>query len=247
MNVLEFDILPEDYAKQLGLIVLQSDVTIEDEFRFYLDDVNASLLVSRIPFENSVTVESLKQMQGHLSDSMSLFPINVEFDCLGYACTSGALHIGTETITDIVSAVRPCAATSNPMHAAIAAMNHMGIGKIAYLAPYSQLVSQTMIDHFEANDIQVADAATFDEAQDKIVGLISPESIKKAATNLLGNSAAEAVFIACTNMKCAQVIPAIEESTGVVALSSNQVLAWHMAALSNIPMSKENKGKLFTY
>ncbi|MFT6046680.1 MAG: maleate isomerase [Arenicella sp.] len=245
MKTLEYDKLAVDHTLRLGLIVLQSDVTIEDEFRYFYQGLPISLLANRIPFENEVTVETLKQMQAHIISSMSLFPLDTQFDCLGYGCTSGALHIGHQAIAQLVDSARPCAATSNPMLAAIAAMHHIKAKKIAYLAPYSVDVSQTMVDEFEKNNIEVVTAATFNESQDRNVGLISPKSTKRACLKLINDAAVDAVFISCTNVKSAHIIPQIEEATGVVAMSSNQVLAWHMLRLANYQEPVANRGSLF--
>ncbi|MFT5113387.1 MAG: maleate isomerase [Parasphingorhabdus sp.] len=245
MKMLEFDVLPENYVRRLGLIVLQSDVTIEDEFRYFFEGIPVSLMVNRIPFENEVTIETLKQMEGHLTTSMSLFPLDAEFDSMGYGCTSGSLHIGDESIAKLVKESRPCESVSNPMLAAITAMRHIGAKNIAYLAPYSEEVSQTMIDEFERHDIHVEVAATFNEKYDKIVGRISPDSIRQASIELVKGQNVDAVFVACTNMKCAHIIPFIEQETGIVATSSNQVLAWHMAQLSGLAGLITNKGRLF--
>ena len=52
------------------------------------------------------------------------------------------------------------------------------------------------------------------------------------------------MFVACTNMKCADVIADIERDTGTVALSSNLVLAWDMARLANVPLRLDGYGRL---
>ena len=66
MDKINYELLARDYTKYLGLIVLQSDVTIEDEFRYYYQNQPVSLMVNRIPFENEVTAETLKKMEGHI-------------------------------------------------------------------------------------------------------------------------------------------------------------------------------------
>ena len=245
MDKLDFKVLPADHLRRLGLIVLQSDVTIEDEFRYYFTGLPVNLMVSRIPFENQVNVETLQAMQAHLSNSVSLFPLDAEFDCVGYGCTSGALHIGNDTIAELVSNTRPTRAVSNPMQAAIEAMRHIGATRIAYLAPYSEAVSQSMVDMFEQQGIDVLVAATFDEKQDMMVGRIDPSSIQQACIELCAKQKVDAVFVSCTNMKCAHIIPEIERQTGVVAISSNQALAWHMAKLSGLAKQIHSKGRLF--
>ena len=82
---------------QLGLIVLQADQTIEDEFR-YLIPADMSLLVSRVPSGLDVTPETLTAMETHLEGSAGMFPRGLGFDAVGYACTSGAAQIGSDQV-----------------------------------------------------------------------------------------------------------------------------------------------------
>jgi len=249
MKTLDYELLPEDDKAQLGLIVLQSDVTIEDEFRFYFEGQPVSLLANRIPFENEVTTETLKQMALHIGTTIALFPITSKFKAVGYGCTSGALHIGSDKIEKLVQEHRECAHVTNPMKAAITALKHIGVKNIAFLAPYSQHVAQTMIDEIQKHGINISHTATYDEPQDAFVGRISPQNIYEASVELCAEAASDhqpidAIFIACTNMKCAIVIPDIEAETGIYALSSNQVLAWDMARLAGSPLHTNNKGRL---
>lgn len=249
MKTLNYELLPEDDKTQLGLIVLQSDITIEDEFRYYFEDEPVSLLANRIPFENEVNPETLKQMALHVGSTTSLFPITTKFKAVGYACTSGALHIGSEKLEKLVQEHRECAHVTNPMQAAITALKHIGAKNIAFLAPYSQHVTQTMIDELKKQGINISHSATYNETQDALVGRITPQCIYQASVDLCAEAAADeqpidAIFIACTNMKCSRVIPEIEATTGIYALSSNLVLAWDMARLSGSPLHLKNKGRL---
>jgi maleate isomerase len=247
MQIVDYQLIEEPQAPQLGLIVLQSDLTIEDELRYYFDNTDISLLCNRIPFENEVNAETLKQMESHLQRTTALFPIDKTFDAFGYACTSGALHIGSERIAQIVGAERSCKAVSDPMLATKTALEHLGAKRIAYLAPYSVEVCQAMIDGFAEHGINVVAAATFNESQDKLVGSIAPECIAEAAIQLckaLNPESFDAVFIACTNLKAASVIPTIEHTVGKPALSSNLALAWHLAQCAGVPLQGKRKGSL---
>ena len=244
MDKINYELLARDYTKYLGLIVLQSDVTIEDEFRYYYQNQPVSLMVNRIPFENEVTAETLKQMEGHIDKTMSLFPLEAEFDSFGYGCTSGSLHIGGDKIANLISQARPSKSVSNPLRSALAAFEATDAKNIAYLGPYSEQVCGEMIDHFVKAGINVSASASYDEKEDRFVGRISPESIQRDAINLVNNNPqVDAVFVSCTNMKCAQIIPEIEKQTGKIALSSNLVLAWHMAKQIGLTLDAD-KGRL---
>lgn len=242
---LPFETLPSDHVRRLGLIVLQSDVTLEDELRHYYEGVPLSLLASRIPFANEVTASTLKAMEGHLAQSMSLFPLDATFDCIGYGCTSGAMHIGSERIVTICRSVRQSTAGTDPLRAARAAMQRLNVRRVALIAPYSEAVTRTMVEAFESLGIGVSVAATFNEPQDRLVGRIAPASIRAACIEVAKAGDVDALFVACTSLKCAAVIPEVERATGVTMLSSNQVLAWHMAELAGIQHGISAKGRLF--
>ena len=245
MQTLDFHVLPANHVPRLGLVVLQSDLTVEDELRYYYEGLQLSLLVSRIPFAAAVTVESLKTMERHLLQSMSLFPPEAQFDCIGYGCTSASLHIGSERVSALCQSARPCAHATNPMQAAVRAMEYTNSKRIGFIAPYTPDVSQSMVDELEKRGMQVPVAATFNEPEDSVVGRITPESIKAACKNILKQHSVDAIFVACTSMKCARIIAEIEHETGIVMLSSNQALAWDMARQAGMTEEISNKGRLF--
>ena len=58
----------------LGLIVLQTDETIESEFEKVLPKDGVALYHSRIPMCNEVNSETLKQMQSAIPASAELLP-----------------------------------------------------------------------------------------------------------------------------------------------------------------------------
>ncbi len=241
MKTVPYELIPADDLIRLGMIVLQSDVTIEDEFRLYFADAKVSLLVNRIPFANEVTAETLGDMAQYLKQAAALFPLTHSFDAIGYACTSGAMQIGAARVSELIKSERPCAYVSNPMQAALLAFEQLGASNIGYIGPYSKPVCQTMINHIEASGFTVSHALSFDEEHDQSVGRISPESIYQAAMALAAEAEAgqsvDAIFIACTNMKCARVLDKITAETGITALSSNKALAWDLARSSGIPFS----------
>jgi len=230
MEKLNYQLLKPDFIKRLGLIVLQTDETIEDEMRFYFKDQTISLLLSRIPFESEVNAATLKQMESYLGQSMSLFPLEAEFDAFAYACTSGAMQIGSKKIAALVSETRLCHYVTDPLNSAIAALKSINVNNIVFLAPYSKKVSTSMMDFLSNKNIKIVSSAIYDEPLDNYVARISPQTIQRDAIKLVQNNPdVDAIFIPCTNLKCAHIIPQIEAQTNIPTISSNQVLAWDLA------------------
>ena len=90
----------------LGLIVLQADETIEPEFRMLTDFEGVALYHSRIPSDPDVTPETLARMEAEIPAATRLLPSGVDFDVVGYACTSGATIIGAGNVARAIRSVK---------------------------------------------------------------------------------------------------------------------------------------------
>jgi Maleate cis-trans isomerase len=96
MTAFPFDTNPNEPIK-LGLIVLSSDETIEDEFRAMLPK-SCSLFQTRIHSAPEVTPDTLLEMKAGLAASATMIPPSFNVDVIGYACTSGATMIGPNNV-----------------------------------------------------------------------------------------------------------------------------------------------------
>ncbi len=228
----------------MGLIVLKEDETIELDFRRLLPD-DIALHVSRIHSSQQVTAHSLVSMRENLTKSASLFPAAAKFDCAGYACTSGASVIGTKDVELRIKAGCSTQHVSNPVTALIAACRHLSATRIALLTPYIADVSNTLRDVLEQAGIASPSLRSFNQADEAIVARIDETSILNAAEVLIQDADVDAMFISCTNLRTLSIIAKIEASIGKPVLTSNQVLAWHMAKLAGVSMRHSDFGKLF--
>ena len=127
---------------RIGVIVLQSDETIERDLRVMRGD--ADVFVSRVPSGQEVTAETLESMTGHIAASASLFPQTISFDAVGYGCTSGTAQIGVNKIERLVKFGMQTKTVSQPVSALVAACEHLGLKRIAFLSPYIESVSANL-------------------------------------------------------------------------------------------------------
>ncbi len=230
----------------MGLVVLQADETIEDEFRGYLRDRRVVLHHSRIPSAARLTHASLETMAADLAAAVDLFPVGADFDVIGYACTSAAAVIGEGRVAKIIGEVRPGSALSNPTTAAKAALDALGTRRLGLLTPYSADIADELAANFRDAGYGIAAAVSFDEEIEARVARIDPETILKAVVSLTGKAEMDAVFISCTNLRCAEIIAEAERRTGLPVLSSNQVLLWHMLELAGVETSGLAADRLFS-
>lgn len=115
---------------RLGLIVLQSDETIEQDFRT-LFTRDTALFTTRIESGLEVSADSLKAMEARLTAAAAMFPRGMGFDVIGYGCTSGTAQIGAARITELIRVGAPAAHVTEPVSALLSACAGLQIKKLA--------------------------------------------------------------------------------------------------------------------
>ncbi|WP_299724188.1 Asp/Glu racemase [uncultured Tateyamaria sp.] len=227
----------DDTRAKLGLIALQADRTIEDDFRRLMPR-DVSLLVSRVPSGLDVTLDSLAEMESALSGAASLFPVGHRFDVVGYGCTSGTAQIGAPVIAQQVQAGTETGAVSEPVTALIAACHALKVSRIAILSPYVASVSNRLREVLAAAGITTPTFASFDEGNEAAVAHIDEDSITRASIDMMKDTEVEALFLSCTNLRTLGVIAGLQDELGVPVLSSNLVLAWHMLNCAGLDVAR---------
>lgn len=235
-----------DRPTQIGLVTLQSDETIERDFRMLLPS-DVELLVSRVPSGATVSLDSLCAMEDSLTASARLLPLGAEFAAVGYGCTSATAAIGAARVSELIKAGVPTAHVSDPLTSLIAACRAGGIAKIGLVSPYVASVSNRLIEGLEASGIAVTSFGSFDEPLEERVVRISRHSVREAAVHVGQGGECDAVFMSCTNLRALEVIDEIEAELGFPALSSNQVLAWHIGRLAGFVERCTRIGRVFDF
>ena len=244
---LDFSLDKENQTKAcLGLIVLQADETLEDEFRRVIWDFNVSLLHSRIPSHPSVTKETLAQMAEDLPTAAGLLPKSTRFDAMAYACTSGATVIGPSEVAAKIHTQHRGVAVTDPITAVMAACRALEIKRLGFLTPYVPEVSNAMRSLLEDNDLEIASFGSFEQDQEKIVSRIAEVSTLEAIVKVGEKSECEGVFVSCTNLRTLGVLQEAEQILGKPVISSNLALIWHMLRLAGVEGRGTAPGKLFT-
>ena len=229
----------------LGLVVLQADETIEQEFRQIIADPEIAVYVTRVPSCAEVTAESLGQMERDLPGAVELLPQPTEFDAVGYGCTSGTTLIGANRVAALVKDRCRTKFVTNPLSASFAAFRHLAVDSIALVSPYIAPVADSVSREFEAAGIRVVKSLTFGERVEANVARIDSASIRAAALEVGKAEGADAVFLSCTNLRTLGVIDELEATLGVPVVSSNLALCWHMACTIGCERTATAPGRLF--
>lgn len=230
----------------IGLIVLQSDETIENEIRPLFTHDGLALYHSRIPSSPEVTNETLAEMKEELPRAAYLLPTARPLDVIAYACTSGATIIGPDNIAAAIHSHHPEAKVTNPITAVMAALTHLGIRKIGLLTPYVAEVSVAMQEMLQQNGFEITAFGSYEQSEEAVVARISTKSTYDAICQLAQNDEVEAVFASCTNLRSFDIIEKAEKATGKPVITSNQALAWHMLRLAGVREGPKGPGVLFS-
>lgn len=206
---------------------------------------DAEFMVSRVPSDAEVSSDTLAAMEAHLSTAASLFPPGVQFDAIGYGCTSGTAQIGAATVAQRIREGAEAAAITEPLSSLVAACAHLGLKRLALLSPYVAQVSGRLQQALTREGIETLVFGSFDVATEATVVRISKASIEAAAEALMQDAEVDGLFLSCTNLRALDVISVLEERLGKPVLSSNQVLAWHMMRHAGIEPPSDAPGMLF--
>lgn len=218
----------------IGLIVLQSDETIEPELHQWLPPSEFDVYVSRVPSGEEVTAETLAEMANHITQSATLFPKSSRFSAVAYCCTSGTSIIGADRIAELVKAGCETVAVTNPLTALVEACKHRNIKRLAFLSPYIESVSAHLRDVVARAGIESPVFGSFNEGEEAKVAWIDRDSIRNAAASLSASQSVDGIFLSCTNLKTYGLIEELETELGLPVLSSNFVLAEHLRALARV-------------
>lgn len=233
MTAYSYELLNDSYRRStIGLVVLQTDETLEPDIHRYFPPTAADVYVSRVPNAPDVNAETLADMANYIESSATLLPRSLSFDAVAYCCTSGSAVIGPAKVGSLMRAGCRTAGATDPVSALIHMCRKHNVKRLAFLSPYVESVSKILREVLTAADIETCAFGAFNEGDDAKVARIDPAYTKRAAIELAKSTDVDAVFMSCTNLKTYDVLAEIEAEAGVPAFSSNSALAAHLAELS---------------
>jgi maleate isomerase len=229
----------------IGLVVLATDHTIEHEWRKLLTQDGVAFYESRVYNSPDITPERLMEMDARIAAAVALIRPGERIDVVAFGCTSAAMVIGEEKVFARIHEARPGVACTTPITAALAALRALGVQRAALLTPYVRAINDTMRDYIETRGVGVTRMASFEHANDNEVARIDAASLRAAVEHLAQNADVDAVFVSCTSLRIAGLIPELEARIGKPVISSNFAMAWHALRLAGVEDCEPHLGRLF--
>lgn len=230
---------------RIGLLVLESDQTMEWEMRMMTHLPGVSVYHARLANDVIVTPDTLAKMEVELPKAARLLPQYIGMKAIGYGCTSGATIIGEAKVAAIMDRLHPNVPSTNPLTAAKSALATLGVRRLGLVTPYAPNVTQALQERFADVGIHVTNVGSFYQDNDEIVGRIAPKAIFDAVIRVGSSTKVDGVFVSCTSLRAATIIQNAENALGKPVTASNHALAWHLLRLAGIPDDIAGFGQLF--
>ena len=134
---------------KIGLIALASDYMIEKDFINIIKDKKIDFFVNRIECFNPLTSENLIKMSEKVTEVTHDILPGEKVDCIVYACTSGTIAAGYDSIKNKIKKAKPESEVTTPSTASTKALKKLNINKIAIFTPYPKKLNDEVVDFFK--------------------------------------------------------------------------------------------------
>ena len=95
-----------------------------------------------------------------------------KIDCVAYACTSGTIAAGYNSIEQKIKVAKPEAKVTTPSTAAIKALKKLKIQKLSIFTPYSKKLNEEVVEYFKKENFNVTSNSYFDIESDIDIGKV---------------------------------------------------------------------------
>ena len=229
---------------RIGLITLASDFRIEKDFNNVINGKDIDLYCNRIHCYNPLTNETLKKMADDITNVTKDILPDQKLDCVAYACTSGTIAAGYNSIFEKVNAAKPNTKVTTPITATIKALKKLKVNKISIFTPYTDEINQSVVGYFKKENFIINELSYFDIASDLDIGKVDDKYLFDVLSNIdLKDS--DALFVSCTALPVLSLIEDLEKKLKKFVISSNQALIWDSLNQVNSNINIVGYGKLF--
>ena len=230
---------------RIGLVVLSNDYTTEQDFINARPNSDVAIFVSRVPNSNDCTLDTLPKMAPHITKATKLIVPEGHVDAIAYACTSGTVCMGYDTICSKVHSARPGVPVITPITAALDALNTIKVNKISVLTPYEANVNAAIAMYLEDAGVKISAFSSFHIADNEVMAALPPDAIFNAAIEA-DRSDSEALFISCTAIRALEVAESIEREIKKPVITANQAMIWQALRISGYKKPLQGFGTILT-
>lgn len=247
-----------DSEFKLGIVTPHADIGPEAEIQAMLAGLSATVHGARVDFspmhpggiidEKIAHDPVLRFIDPSIIDKTVTSLSSSPLDAIGLAFTSSSFKIGADGEQELLKRLEKVShgiKLETTGTAAAAAIRHLGLKRIAVMAPswFDDQLCQEGHSYFTAQGIDVVSATASGPVGGPLA--INAAAMAEAVTRLVDQTNAEAVFIAGNGQRAVGAIEHLEEELGVTVLTANQVLLWACLAGKPLQNGVSGYGTLF--
>lgn len=229
--------------KRVGLVILATDHTSEPDFQRMVASDRIGIYVARVAYANPTTPENLRRMLPSLTEAAALILPDEKLDALCYSCTSASAVIGEAAVERALQNGKPGAPVITPTSAVSAGLKALGARRISVLTPYMVETSRPVANYLTGEGFQIDRFTCLGFEDDREMARIPPAELVNLAVDVM-HPQSEALFISCTALRAASVVPQMEAAIGRPVVSSNLATAWMCLHLCGEGDTRHQLGRL---
>lgn len=228
---------------KIGFVLLATEQTIEDD-AMRLCPEGVGMHFTRVSNPDSITVASLADLVSDLSRAAGTLLPDGSLDVVCYACTSGSLVAGEETVFAELGKGAPGAVATSLITGVTAALKALQVRRIAVATPYLDEINEMERIYLGACGFEVVRIKGMQLEKDSDMIRVAPDYIAEFAAALDGPDV-EAVFISCGALRSLGIVEALEQRLGKPVICSNQAMIWDCLRKAGIGDLCEGYGRLW--
>ena len=230
---------------KVGQIVPSSNTTMETEIPAMLR-ARELIAPERFTFHSSrmrmrkVTAEELAAMDGE-SDRCAIELSDARVDVLGYACLVAIMAMGHGYHRKSQARLRQCTLDNGAdidvitsAGALVDSLHHMGVKRVALVAPYMKPLTKMVVDYIEAEGITVVDHVALEIPDNLDVGRHDPMRLPEIVAQLDTSDVDAIVLSACVQMPSLAAVPLVEARSGKPVVTAAIATTFQMLRALNL-------------
>tara|TARA_Y100000588_G_scaffold394510_1_gene515383 strand:- start:1251 stop:2012 length:762 start_codon:yes stop_codon:yes gene_type:complete len=231
------------WRARIGLLVPAVNNTMERELWSLVPD-GVTVSTGRIVCEREGTADTLRDMEFEGKAACERV-VTAEPHVVLFGCTSASFYQGAvwnaeyqKELTALAGV--PAITTSGAMAEALQRNN---VRKVDVVTPYVETTNERLRRYLESEGIEVNNLGTFDMLDMFDHARIQPtdvyQKVRETATD-----EADAVFVACTQVRALEMVDLLEKDLGKPVFSANQASFWKVFDMLGIDPGLDAHGDL---
>lgn len=221
---------------RIGLIVLDSDLTIEPDLRRLLPE-GVEIHAARVVYPRRVTADNLAvASERAIAAVEQLLPVRPA--AIAWACTSASFsegRAGNERLVARLQAAAGAVPVTTASGAVVAALARLGLRRPMVGSPYSEPINRRLLSFLREHGLEPTGVRGLHEGELDDFALQDVDDSRLARfLEELAAADGDSIVLSCTGLGTARIAPKLEHRLGKPILTSNLAILWRCWELGRI-------------